>query len=82
MILLPPHARGGGRHLTLVLDVPLSSIVVLFAVCFGVEILCCLHMMYVFIFLFSSGNRVAAYLGITARSAYDMVSQYKYLIFN
>ena len=39
----------------------------------------CLSLMYVLIFLVSSANRVAAYWGIAAHSAYDMFSLYKYL---
>ena len=32
-----------------------ASVVVLFVLCFGVEFLCCLNRMYVFIFLFKFG---------------------------
>ena len=47
---------------------------VLIVLCFGVDCLCCLSLMYIFIFKFS-----AAYWGIAAQSAYDMFSWYKYL---
>ena len=53
---------------------------VLFVLCFGVEFLCCLDLMCVFIFYLSSGGWVAAYWEIAAHSAYDMFSKCKYLI--
>ena len=53
---------------------------VLFVSCFGVEVLCCLNLMYVSIILIKFG-RVAAYWEIAAHPAYDMFSEYKYLIF-
>ena len=50
--------------------------------CFGVEFLCCLSLMHVFIFCLSSSNLVAAYWEIASHSAYDVFSKYKYLIVN
>ena len=50
--------------------------------CFGDEFLCCLNLVYVFIFYLSSGQWVAAYWEIAACSAYGMFSMYKYLIVN
>ena len=32
-----------------------TSVVVLFVLCFGVDYLCCLHLVYVFMFLFKFG---------------------------
>ena len=60
-------------------DTSVVVLIVLIVLCFGVEFVCCLSLMYVLIFLVSSGNRVAAYWGIAAHSAYDMFSLYKYL---
>ena len=51
---------------------------VLFILCFGVEFLCCLNFMYVFVFYLSSSYRVAAYWERAAHSAYDTFSNYKY----
>ena len=51
-----------------------------FVVCFGVEFLCCLNLMNVFIFLFKFGK--LAYLEIAAHSAYDICSMYKCLTVN
>ena len=49
--------------------------VVLVVLCLGVKLLCCLHLMYVFIILvISLGNCVAASWEIAAHSAYDMFS--------
>ena len=48
--------------------------VVLIVLCFGVECLCCLHLMYVLYFKLSLCNRVATYWEIAAQSAYDMFS--------
>ena len=55
---------------------------VLFVLCFGVEFLCCLDLMCVFISLLSSGGWVVAYWKIAAHSAYDMFSKCEYLIVN
>ena len=54
--------------------------VVLFVLCLGVKIfLCCWRLMYVFIFLVKVTEWPP--IGkITAHSAYDMFSWYKYLI--
>ena len=41
--------------------------------------MCCLRLIYVFIFLFSTGNCLAAYLEIAAHSDYDMFSWYMYI---
>ena len=49
-----------------------------FVLCFGVDFLCCLNLMYVFIsFYLSLGNLVTAYREIAIHSAYDMFSKYK-----
>ena len=56
--------------------------VVLIVLCFGVEFLCCLHLMFVSYFLSSLCNLVTANWEIAAHSAYDMLSKYKYLIVN
>ena len=47
--------------------------------CFGVDNLCCLNLMHVFIFYLSPGTWVAAYWEIAAHSAYDMFSKYMYM---
>ena len=57
-----------------------SSVVVLIVLCFGVDLLYRLHIMYVFIFKLSSGNLVAAYWEIATHSVYDIFSELKYLI--
>ena len=49
-----------------------------FVLCFEVEFLYCLNLMYAFIFYLSSDN----YWEIAAHSAYDIFSKYKYLIVN
>ena len=40
-----------------------TSVVVPFVLCFGVEFLCCLYLMYVFIFLFKFGYMSGRQLG-------------------
>ena len=53
---------------------------VLFVLYFGVNFLCCLNLLYVFIVLvIGSGNRVAAYWEIAAHSAYDVFFKYKFV---
>ena len=49
-----------------------------FVLCFGFKCLCCLNLMYVFIFYLSSGNRVSAYREIAAHSAYYVFSEYRF----
>ena len=55
---------------------------VLIVLCFGVEFLCCLHLMYVLIFQMSSDVKLSDRL--LAHSAYDTfpLYMYKYLILN
>ena len=50
--------------------------------CFGVWFLCCLNLTYVFISYLCSGNCAAAYWEIVAHSAYDVCSDYGYLVVN
>ena len=57
--------------------------VMLSILCLGVEFLCCLHLMYVFIFFSSITVTEWSPIGkIAARSASDMFLYYKYLIVN
>ena len=54
---------------------------VLIVLCFGVKFLCCLSLMYVFIFLVQFRvTESPPFWGIAAHSAYDMFSLYKYLV--
>ena len=53
---------------------------VLFVLCSGVEFLCCLNLMYVFIALVKFGLLFGTYWEIAAHSALDMFYKYKYLI--
>ena len=53
---------------------------VLLVLCFEVEFLCCLNLMYVFLYIFKFDWLNGRMLGMAAHSAYDMFSKYKYLI--
>ena len=76
------HLSSNTSYLKVITGIVIKKFQFLIVLCFGVEFLCGLHLLYVFIFLVKIGYCVVTYWVIAAHSAYDMFFQYKYLSVN